>query len=321
MRNMGGLWRKMPRTFWTFLIGGLALSGFPIVTAGFWSKDEILADAWGHGHYIVFVLLALSALLTAFYTMRQLLMTFFGKPRTAAAAHANEHDSIFTWMTIPLMILALFAVGLGWVGIPTSFPVLGSFSSNPLEHYIAGLGEALRIEVAEMPFNAVPLATSLIVALGGLLAGWLVYRKVRTAGVRLEQGEQLAAPEQFVDPVERPLGPVYRILRNKYYFDEFYGKVFVKGTQRLANWLYRFDDLWVIDPIVDGVGKVGRRLSEIGQWFDTHIVDAAVNGIGAITGWFGSAVRVIQTGKVQNYLLVGLVTVSVLLGAFLLLPK
>ena len=118
--------------------------------------------------------------------------------------------------------------------------------------------------------------------------GWLVYRKVRTPGVNLEKGEQLTAPEQFVDPLERPLGPVYRVLKNKYYFDELYGKVFVKGSQRLANWLYRFDDLWVIDPIVDGVGKVGRRLSEIGQWFDTHIVDAAVNGIGAITDWFGA---------------------------------
>ena len=321
MRNMGGLFRKMPRTAWTFLIGGLALSGFPIVTAGFWSKDEILADAWVNGHHIVFVVLAFSALLTAFYTMRQILMTFFGKPRTAAAAHANEHDSIFTWMTIPLMVLAVCAVAVGWVGIPTTFPVLGNFSTNPLEHYIGGLAEALHIEVVELAFNPVPLATSLIVALGGLLAGWLVYRKVRTPGVNLEKGEQLTAPEQFVDPLERPLGPVYRVLKNKYYFDELYGKVFVKGSQRLANWLYRFDDLWVIDPIVDGVGKVGRRLSEIGQWFDTHIVDAAVNGIGAITGWFGGAVRVIQTGKAQNYLLVALVTVSVLLGAFLLLPK
>ena len=111
------------------------------------------------------------------------------------------------------------------------------------------------------------------------------------------------------------------MLQNKYYFDELYHRVFVKGTQRLANWLFRFDDLWVIDPIVDGVGKFGRWLSEIGRWFDYRIVDAAVNGIGAVTGWLGSAVRVIQTGKAQNYLLVGLVTVSVLLGAFLLLPK
>ena len=163
-----------------------------------------------------------------------------------------------------------------------------------------------------------PLLTSLVVALGGLLLGWLVYRRVRSLG--LKAGEQLTVPEQFVDPLARPLGPVYTVLQNKYYFDELYGKVFVKGRSGSPNWLFRFDDLWVIDPIVDGVGKLGRRLSEIGHWFDTHIVDAAVNGIGAITG-VGSAVRVIQTGKAQNYLLVGLVTVSVLLGAFLLLPK
>jgi NADH-quinone oxidoreductase subunit L len=319
MRNMGGLFRRMPRTAWTFLIGGLALSGFPIVTAGFWSKDEILADAWINGHQLVFITLAVAAVLTAFYTARQIMMTFFGKPRTAAAEHASEHDSIFAWMTIPLMVLAVFAVVLGWIGIPTTFPVLGNFSNNPLEHYIAGLGEALHIEVTELAFDPVPLVVSLVVALGGLLVGWLVYRKTRLTDVK--QGDYVASPAQFVDPLEKPLGPVYKVLGNKYYFDELYGKVFVKGTQRLANWLFRFDDLWVIDPIVDGVGKLGRKLSEIGQWFDTHIVDAAVDGIGAVTGWFGSTVRVIQTGKAQNYLLVGLVTVSVLLGAFLLLPK
>ncbi|MCX6028347.1 MAG: hypothetical protein NT169_03465 [Chloroflexi bacterium] len=111
------------------------------------------------------------------------------------------------------------------------------------------------------------------------------------------------------------------ILRNKYYFDELYDAIFIKNAVRLSNWLFRFDDLWVIDPIVDGVGKLGRRLSEIGRWVDTNIVDAAVNGVGAVTNWFGGAVRVIQTGKAQNYLLVGLVSVSVLVGAFLLLPK
>ena len=82
MFNMGGLRKKMPITFWTFLIGGFALSGFPLVTAGFWSKDEILADALGHGHLGVFMTLALAALLTAFYTMRQITLTFLGEPRT-----------------------------------------------------------------------------------------------------------------------------------------------------------------------------------------------------------------------------------------------
>jgi len=317
MRNMGGLFRRMPRTAWTFIIGGLALSGFPIITAGFWSKDEILADAWHGGHIFVFITLALGALLTAFYTTRQVVMTFFGKPRTAAAEHASEHDSIFQWMTIPLMVLAIFAIALGWVGIPTTFPVLGVLSHNPLLHYISSQAEALYIEAVELEFSFVPLVTSLVVVFGGLLVGWLVYRKAQLA----HRAQYVTSVEEYVDPLARPLGPIYTVLKNKYYFDELYGAIFVKGAQRLANWLYRFDDIWVIDPIVDGVGKLGRKLSEIGEWFDTHIVDAAVNGVGAVTGWFGSAVRVIQTGKAQNYLLVGLVTVSVLLGAFLLLPK
>src|SRR5215207_4418304 len=82
MFNMGGLRKKMPITFWTFLIGGFALAGFPLVTAGFWSKDEILADAWGHHHYVIFGTLAIAAFLTAFYTMRQITLTFLGEPRT-----------------------------------------------------------------------------------------------------------------------------------------------------------------------------------------------------------------------------------------------
>src|SRR5688500_2618586 len=68
MFNMGGLRKKMPITFWTFLIGGFALSGFPLITAGFWSKDEILADAFGHGHWAVFLTLSVQAFMTAFYT-------------------------------------------------------------------------------------------------------------------------------------------------------------------------------------------------------------------------------------------------------------
>jgi NADH-quinone oxidoreductase subunit L len=314
MRNMGGLFRRMPRTAWTFIIGGLALSGFPIVTAGFWSKDEILADAWAHNQ-LVFAVLAVAALLTAFYTARQIVMTFFGAPRTAAAEHASEHDSIFQWMTIPLMVLSVFAIAFGWFGIPTTFPILGRLSSNPFHHLIGGLAEALHLEAVELPFSSTPLLTSMIVALGGLFLGWLTYRGVARIGQ--QENDTL----QFRDPLARPLGRVYVVLQNKYYFDEFYGKVFVKGVQRLANWLFRFDDLWVIDPIVDGMGKLWRRISDWGQIFDERVVDGIVNGIGAVTAAVGSAARVIQTGKAQNYLLVGLVTVSVLLGVFLVLPK
>jgi NADH-quinone oxidoreductase subunit L len=106
MMNMGGLWKKMPITFWTFVIGGFALSGFPIITAGFWSKDEILADAWFHGiegdtlAMVVFWVLAVAALLTAFYTMRQISLTFLGKPRTPLAEPAHESN---WFMTITLI--------------------------------------------------------------------------------------------------------------------------------------------------------------------------------------------------------------------------
>ncbi len=135
MFNMGGLRKKMPVTFWTFLIGGFALSGFPLVTAGFWSKDEILADAFGHGHLVVFVVLALAALLTAFYTMRQITLTFLGEPRTEAAKHAQETP----WtMTLPLVVLAVFAVSAGWVGIPEHFPVIGGLLPNWFHEFVGG---------------------------------------------------------------------------------------------------------------------------------------------------------------------------------------
>jgi NADH-quinone oxidoreductase subunit L len=316
MRNMGGLFRRMPRTAWTFIIGGLALSGFPIVTAGFWSKDEILSYAYGTRHMVVLVVLVLAATLTAFYTGRQIMMTFFGKPRTLAAEHASEHDSVFAWMTWPLVVLAVFAIIAGWVGIPSDFPILGRLSNNPFHHAVAGLGEALAIRIRELPFNSIPVLVSILIALGGLTLGWLVYRGY--ASRQLSPGE---SPLERPDPLERRLGRVYPWLRNKYGFDELYDIVFVKTAKRLSNWLYHFDDLWVIDPFVDWVGSLWRRISDASRWADAHIVDAAVNGVGAITTRAGGYVRTIQTGRVQNYLLVLLVTVSVLLGAFLLLPK
>src|SRR6185436_7329019 len=126
MRFMGGLRDKMPVTFVTFLIGGFALAGFPFITAGFWSKDEILLDAYHHAP-LVFWMLAIAAFLTAFYTARQIVMVFGGKARTQAAAHASEN----TWtMTLPLIILSVFAVSAGWINIPAEFPGFGQLAVN-----------------------------------------------------------------------------------------------------------------------------------------------------------------------------------------------
>jgi NADH-quinone oxidoreductase subunit L len=149
MMNMGGLRKTMPVTFITFVIGGLSLAGFPFLTAGFWSKDEILAEAFYGGftrgylgaHVLVFIFLVLAATLTAFYTMRQLCLTFLGEPRTEEARHANLGRGIISaTMTLPLIILAFFALFAGFVGIPSDFPLFGAIFSpehNPFHHFVA----------------------------------------------------------------------------------------------------------------------------------------------------------------------------------------
>jgi NADH-quinone oxidoreductase subunit L len=254
--------------------------------------------------------------LTAFYIARQIMMVFFGKPRTAAAEHTNEHGSAFAWMTWPLIALAAFAIAGGWVGIPTTFPVLSALSSNPFHHVIGAMAEAIGAPAEELPFAAAPLVASITASLGGLALGWAVYR--RYAASSIDPG---VSPLQRADPLEKRMGRVYGWLQGKYGIDELYHRVLVLTTIRLSNWLFRFDDVLVIDPIVDGAGRFGRKLSDLSRWFDTHIVDAAVNGVGRVIGVMGGQVRRIQTGKVQNYLLVALVTLSVLLFAILLMPK
>ena len=299
MMNMGGLSRKMPVTFVTFVVGGLALSGFPILTAGFWSKDEILADAFANGHLAIFAVLALAALLTAFYTARQITLTFLGTPRTEAARHA--HESVWT-MTLPLIVLAVFAVAAGWVGIPEEFPILGGILPNWFHHFVA---ETLPEHLPAIDFNALPLLTSFIVAVGGLLLGWLVYRNV---------------PAGAVDPLSRPLGFFYTWLQEKYYVDRFYDRVFV----RTAYWFAEtFASRWIDRGIIDGIlHLVARSALRIGSFFRTYIDLPVVNGFGDFVGEgikrTGRTFRVVQTGRVQGYLIVGLLFTGLLVSYVLL---
>jgi NADH-quinone oxidoreductase subunit L len=297
MMNMGGLRKKMPITFWTFLIGGFALSGFPFITAGFWSKDEILADAFGHAQWGVFITLALAALLTAFYTMRQITMTFFGEPRTKAAEHAQETP----WtMTLPLVILAIFAVSAGWVGIPEHFPLIGGLLPNWFHGFVGG---TLIEEPKGVEFNAIPLLTSLVVALGGLWLGWTVYR-------RLRQGE--------TDPLERWLGGLYPVLKNKYYIDELYDVVFIKP----AIWFSEvFTYLWVDRKLIDGILHViSYAAYQLGgifrNYFDKPIVNGSGDLVASITKNTGKSMRVIQTGRVQQYMVMALVGFIAISGLF-----
>ena len=291
MFNMGGLRKKMPVTFWTFLIGGLALSGFPLVTAGFWSKDEILADAWGHGQVVVFGTLALAALLTAFYTMRQITLTFLGKPRTEAAHHAQETP----WtMTVPLIILAVFSVAAGWVGIPEHFPVIGGVVPNWFHEFLGG---TLLEHPEALEFNLVPLLTSLVVALGGLYMGWLVYRET---------------PAGAPDPIEETAPSLHKVLQNKYYFDELYERIFV----RPAYWVSEtFTSAWMDRRIIDGflhwVAMVSMVIGgSFREYIDKRIVNASGDLVGESVKKFGRAFRVIQTGRVQQYMIGALVTLA-----------
>jgi NADH-quinone oxidoreductase subunit L len=297
MFNMGGLRKKMPITFWTFLIGGFALSGFPIITAGFWSKDEILADAFGHGHWVVFITLAVAAFLTAFYTMRQITLTFLGEPRTKEAEHA--HETPWT-MTTPLMVLAFFAVTYGWVGIPEHFPLLGGIFPNWFHEFVGG---TLAEHPEAVEFSIWPLLTSLGVALGGLFFGWLAYRNVQS----VEQ-----------DKLQIPL------LKNKYYFDEAYDFLFIKPITWFSEvFVSRWMDKGLIDGILHIFGPTtGGIGSAIRNYFDVPVVNRFFgDGSADVTYWIGKNLRPIQTGRIQQYLLLSMAVLFVVGGLvyFLLL--
>jgi NADH-quinone oxidoreductase subunit L len=288
MFNMGGLRKKMPITFWTFLIGGLALSGFPLITAGFWSKDEILADAFGHGHWVVFIILALAALLTAFYTMRQITLTFLGKPRTESAEHAQETH----WtMTLPLIILGVFAIAVGWSGISESFPVIGGMIPNFVHEFV---GSTLAKFPEALPFSIWPLLVSVLVSLGGLTAGWLVYRNQKVGAE---------------DPLKRALGPVYTVLKNKYYFDELYNIIFVRPAYWMADtFTNQILDRKIIDGILHFIARIASSVGGIlRNYFDKPIVNGFGDFVGEGVKKVGKNLKIIQTGRVQQYLIMALI--------------
>ncbi len=301
MRNMGGLRKTMPVTFWTFLIGGLSLSGFPLLTAGFWSKDEIFADAWngaleGFGpHALVFICLALAAFLTAFYTMRQLGLTFWGEARTEEAKHANlGRGLVSATMTIPLIVLAFFAIVAGFVGVHPDFPIFGALFSPhgaPFAHFV---GATLIAEPPEISLNYFPVLTSFVVALGGLGLGWLMYWRV-----------PLVAGQP--DPLISILGPLYGTLQNRYYFDELYIWAIVRPAQWFAKDVVSdFIDRGIIDGFLHLVARIFTWIGDLIKNLNLWLIDDVGDGIPELIGNLGAWIRRVQTGSVQQYLLVAL---------------
>ena len=240
MRNMGGLRGKMPVTFLVYLIGSLALAGVAPL-AGFFSKDEILVAA-SRSNIIVFAILLIAAFFTAFYVGRQLMLVFFGKPRSEAAGKAVESPAL---MTVPLMALALLAAVGGALNLPGSH-VLETW----LEHTL-GPGEPAEFV---LPLAALALGVALV----GLFLGWLIYRRpLASATAR--------------DPLAR-LGPLWTALNRKWWVDEFYHAVIVRPYKAISRFLAGDVDTGFIDTVATGMGVLVRRLSRAGGFLQNGFV-------------------------------------------------
>jgi len=310
MRNMGGLGRNMPVTMWTFIIGGASLAGLPIITAGFWSKDEIFADAWNLSRVspvaiFVLVTLALAAILTAFYTFRQIAMTFWGEPRTEAANYAQHNDgtaearAISVEMTFPLIVLAFFAIFAGFVGVNPGFPIIGPLITSifhvqePFGNFI---GRTLLEAPAPLPFSIWPVLISLTVFTLGTLAGWALYvRRPVVAGQ--------------MDPVEGILGSdLYRILQNKYYVDEFYQVAFIAPARWFAEtFVNQILDKGIIDGILHTIAVSATWIGDLFREFNRVVIDGVSDGIPEAIADAARSLRTVQSGHIQQYLLYVLV--------------
>ena len=333
MRNMGGLWQRLPVTKWVYLAGIVALAGIPPF-AGFWSKDEILLDAL-HRNQLVYWLLTIAAFLTAFYCGRQMLMVFFGKPRTDAARHAGESPPI---MTVPLIILAVLAVFGGVLNLPTiagySPPgahALGNWLDHTLEAAPGGESvepEAVTGEQAEgeeaAEEGAVPEEEGAEAAEGALdfgVAGLSTLFAV--AGLGLAFVLYRAKPAQAAerDPLQPFLGPVFTGMNRKWWVDEAYDFLILRPYNWLAGFTanvidWRFWHDWFHDTVIGGTFNTLARFTN--DVVDQGGIDFLANTLAAMVRGLARRLRGFQSGYVRNYALVVFVGVVALLGYLLL---
>jgi NADH-quinone oxidoreductase subunit L len=293
MRNMGGLRRTMPVTYWLYMIGTLALAGiFPF--AGFWSKDEILLDASLH-YPIVYLLLSIAAFFTAFYMGRQIWMVFIGVARTEAAAHAEESKPI---ITVPLMVLAGLSVVGGALNLPfESFHQLGHWLEYTLH------------EVESLALDYAVAGISTVLALAAILLSWYIYGRAP-----LKEGQ--------VDPLKSRLGAVFTGAENKWYVDELYQAIIINPFKRLSQFLadvidWRFWHDWFHETVIAGSYNWLSNIA-LNRYVDQQGIDRFANGLGDVTQWLSSVVRRIQNGFVRSYALSVLFGVVLILGYLIL---
>jgi NADH-quinone oxidoreductase subunit L len=303
IRRMGGLRRAMPITFATYSCGMLALCGFPLFS-GFWSKDEILhaASLWNPIR-IPFYMGAIGAFLTAFYMTRQMYYVYAGSSRqadVASSAHAGHashdihtpHESPAA-MTIPLMILAFFAVFLGLAGTP-AWPWFQSFLD----------AETVYIHHGAL-WDALPLmAVSSLIVFSGLALGWLLY------------GKHLIENPIAVDPLEKIEPRTFAFVANAAFINEAYRATVGRLTYiltRVSVWL----DRWIWGGAVRAVSSTTVALGHVDSYAETHIINAGFN-----TGCEGVSLGAkvlshLQSGRAQTYLRFLAATLAV--GAILLI--
>jgi len=299
IRNMGGLKKHLPITYWTFLLGSIAIAGVPPL-AGFFSKDEILFETAVGGHWILWTIAALTALLTATYMFRLVFLTFHGERRAGAPAAAHGHASDSHGhaapahghaiadshghgsgahlhdappaMAIALVVLAIGSVAAGWIGVPHA---LGGH--NQLHAWLepafeapaaAAAGEGAVTAATEGEAGAESheslelalMAVSTAIAVLGIWFAHLVWIQRR----------------RIAENAARELAPIHRLLLNKYYVDEIY-------------------DAAIVQPL--------HAISREGLWrgFDVKVIDGAVNGAATIVDSSATLMRRLQTGSVRTY--------------------
>jgi NADH-quinone oxidoreductase subunit L len=315
MRVMGGLKQRMPLTYWTYVIATLAIAGiWPL--AGFWSKDEILANSWragiegnNVGGYIGLLLLLAAAGFTAFYMWRQVEMVFHGEARSRAAEHAHESAPS---MTVVLVILAFFTIVAGFVNTPKNggiFTVFGLFERLfDTEQFTFWLESSVaHAHPAEFQFLLAWIA--LAIGVGAILVARSIY------------GHNHALTAEAKDPLQANpnTGAVWGLANARLYWDEVYHRLFLYPFQSIAKFLADVVDWAFLHDYIHntviwrGFDALAKLLS---QPFDLGIIDGAVNGVGVVVRWSSGRLRRVQTGYVRTYavaLLLGVIFVIVVM--------
>ncbi len=286
MRRMGGLARRIPITYWTMLVGSLAIAGIPPL-AGFFSKDEILAEAFKSGFYVVWAIGIVVAAMTAFYMFRLMGMTFWGPSHVDPVVEPNIHESPRS-MTVPLILLAIPSALIGIVlGLPFGASTIEAWLEPVFADTVARAGEA-QAPFAIAGIDGVLILISVAVAALGIAVAWR-YFGVDLPGIRREPRPAEVGAITSGTSATRFL---YRASLNKWWFDDLNDLLFI---------------------------QIGGRLAAAMWWFDRVVIDGTVNGIGAASISFGRGLRRVQTGRVQNYALGIAIGLIVMAGSYLIL--